>query len=55
MGLTHGSIAPPDVMTEIIFLGMVAPVIAMLKKDFLRSMVPQRFLRSAVTESITDI
>jgi hypothetical protein len=55
MGLTHGSIAQLDVMTAIIFQGMAALVIAMLRKDSLRSMVPQRFMKSVETESIMDI
>lgn len=55
MGLTHGSIAPPDVMTATIFQGMVALASAMLRKDSTRLMGPQRFRRFVETESIMDI
>jgi hypothetical protein len=55
MGLTVGSIAQLDVMTAIIFQGMVALVIAMLRKDSLRSMVLQRFMKSVETELIMNI
>ena len=55
MGLTLGSITLPDVMMATTFQAMVALVIAMLRKDSLRLMVPQRFKRSVETESIMDI